>query len=120
MSFELGDSGIEFSLVWDKEIPGMGHYWRIQHEHVLLAIPGRPGIARVHNLPSVIRERHRGKHSVKPAVLYEHIEAMYPEATKIELFARSRRLGWDAWRNELSNERGDEHGQDSDLSRLPR
>jgi N6-adenosine-specific RNA methylase IME4 len=88
------------SAVWDKEIFGMGHYWRIQHEFVLLAVRGKPGTSRVHNLRSVIRSR-RAAHSVKPTELYNQIEAMYPRAKKIELFARSRRTGWSSWGNEL-------------------
>lgn len=90
------------SIVWDKQISGMGHYVRIRHEFLLLGIRGKPGIAAVHNLPSIICER-RTKHSVKPAAAYEHIEKMYPNATKIELFARKQRDGWDCWRNEVSN-----------------
>ena len=83
------------SLIWDKEIFGMGHYWRVQHEILLLATRGQPGIAAVHNLPSIIRSR-RAAHSVKPVEAYEHIEKMYPEARRVELFARQPREGWDA------------------------
>jgi N6-adenosine-specific RNA methylase IME4 len=32
-----------------------------------------------------------------PAVVHELIEAMFPSAAKIELFARRRRSGFDAW-----------------------
>jgi N6-adenosine-specific RNA methylase IME4 len=88
------------SCVWDKERIGMGHYWRIRHELVLLATRGRPGTARDRSIPSVIRQR-RAAHSVKPDVVYEHIERMYPDAKKIELFARRRRRGWAAWGDEL-------------------
>lgn len=88
------------SIVWDKLIAGMGHYARIQHEFLLLATRGKPGIAAVHNLTSIIREK-RTKHSVKPIAAYEMIGRMYPSAAKIELFARNRREGWDAWGNEL-------------------
>jgi len=42
----------------------------------------------------------RGRHSQKPAVLYELIERMYPQASKLELFARTARPGWDAWGKE--------------------
>ena len=43
----------------------------------------------------------RREHSRKPEQVYERIEALYPHATKIELFARHRRMGWDAWGDEL-------------------
>jgi N6-adenosine-specific RNA methylase IME4 len=40
------------------------------------------------------------EHSTKPAEVHERIEALYPTARKIELFARRPRPGWDAWGNE--------------------
>lgn len=89
------------SCVWDKEIYGMGHYWRIQHEMILLATRGKPGTSAVHNLPSIIRSRRGKQHSAKPVQLYDHIEAMYPKVPKLELFAREQRAGWDAWGDEL-------------------
>ena len=89
------------NIVWDKVIFGMGHYARIQHEHLLIGIKSRPGTAAVHNLSSVIRER-RGKHSVKPDAAYEIIERMYPAVPKIELFARNGRDGWVSWGNQVT------------------
>jgi N6-adenosine-specific RNA methylase IME4 len=77
----------------------MGHYARIQHEHLLLGTTGKPGISADHRISSVIRER-CGKHSVKPAKGYHRIERMYPALSKIELFARSCRPGWTSWGND--------------------
>jgi hypothetical protein len=37
----------------------------------------------------------------KPECFYELLERMYPEATKLELFARRSRPGWSAWENEV-------------------
>ena len=59
-----------------------------------------------------IDEKQRGKfttliqekstiHSKKPIKAYEMIEALYPNKTKIELFARNRRDGWESWGNEV-------------------
>ena len=39
----------------------------------------------------------RGRHSEKPAEVRTRIELLYPDSTKIELFARERVYGWDAW-----------------------
>lgn len=36
-------------------------------------------------------------HSTKPVDVHERIEALYPDARRIEYFARARRPGWDAW-----------------------
>lgn len=43
----------------------------------------------------------RGEHSEKPEEIYQRIERMYPNASKLELFARKRRPGWDAVGNQL-------------------
>ncbi|MBF0345145.1 MAG: hypothetical protein HQL06_13065 [Nitrospirae bacterium] len=49
-------------------------------------------------------EASRAEHSKKPNVFYEVIERMYPEFSKIELFARRMRQCWDPWGNEVLNE----------------
>lgn len=41
------------------------------------------------------------KHSKKPIISYQIIEALYPESDKLELFARDKRVGWDVWGNEV-------------------
>jgi N6-adenosine-specific RNA methylase IME4 len=83
---------------WDKERMGMGYYTRLQHEFILFAqwkkkpysVPAPASRPR-----SGIKGGYRG-HSVKPVESYERLERMWPHARKIELFARSRRDGWDA------------------------
>jgi N6-adenosine-specific RNA methylase IME4 len=91
-------------LVWDKEIIGTGYWVRGQHEHLLIAVKGKPPMAPFTAVPaSVIRARRR-EHSRKPDESYEIIERMYPELPKIELFARNTRPGWDCWGNEVPRE----------------
>jgi len=89
--------------VWDKELIGMGYYFRQQHELLLVAARGALPVPEPSARPSsVIRER-RGPHSEKPAIVYELLEAMYPTFTaidRIELFSRTARLGWATWSNE--------------------
>lgn len=46
-------------------------------------------------------EAERGRHSCKPDEVAERIEEMFPEAMKIELFARRNRAGWRCVGNEL-------------------
>ena len=101
--------GFEYksNLVWDKEIIGMGHWVRGQHEHLLVASKGSPPLPPTESVPaSVFRERRR-EHSRKPEASYRIIEAMYPALRKIELFARSTREGWAAWGNEVATEPDD-------------
>jgi len=41
-------------------------------------------------------------HSAKPKEVYHRIESMYPQAKKLEMFARGKpRLGWDAFGDEV-------------------
>jgi hypothetical protein len=46
----------------------------------------------------------RCEHSRKPDEAYEIIERMYPGLPRIELFARGRRPGWDAWGNQANTD----------------
>ncbi|MGU2418772.1 MT-A70 family methyltransferase [Ralstonia mannitolilytica] len=90
--------------IWNKVHPGMGSYFRIQHEHLMIAtrgnVPEVPGTVR---FASVFEEKRR-EHSRKPDFAYEMIEAMYPELNKIELFCRGEpRTGWAGWGNECGN-----------------
>lgn len=41
------------------------------------------------------------EHSRKPNEAHERINAMYPTATKLEMFARRPYEGWDTWGNEI-------------------
>lgn len=43
----------------------------------------------------------KGEHSSKPCNVQDAIDKMYPGTSKIELFARALRPGWDSWGNEL-------------------
>lgn len=40
------------------------------------------------------------EHSRKPDELYDRIESMYPNARKLEMYARQSRYGWDVWGNQ--------------------
>lgn len=97
---ELIDAwGFEFktSAVWDKEIAGMGSWYRQQHELLLVATRGdMPPPAPPVRPRSVIRDP-RAQHSSKPGVARQQIETMYPDVPRIELFARGLVPGWDVW-----------------------
>jgi len=41
------------------------------------------------------------KHSKKPDYAYIMLESMFPSASKLELFARNTRDGWDCWGDEV-------------------
>ena len=83
---------------------GTGHWAIIEHEHVLICPRGDvPTPSTAARFPSVFSAP-VGKHSEKPVEVHRRIEAMYPDATKIELFCRSPRKGWSAWGNQSGAE----------------
>ena len=52
------------------------------------------------NFPILIRVP-ATRHSEKPGAFYEAIEAAFPNYSKLELFARNPRDGWDSWGNDV-------------------
>lgn len=89
--------------VWDKEVLGMGYWWRGQHELLLVGTrgsfsPPQPSLRR----GSVFRIR-RTKHSRKPPEIRDAIDRWYPEARKLELFCRDPTPGWFVWGNEVED-----------------
>ena len=56
-------------------------------------IPQPRGARNVRQLVQTKRTRH----SEKPEAVRERIEQMFPNQTKIELFARKQTRGWDTW-----------------------
>jgi N6-adenosine-specific RNA methylase IME4 len=88
------------SAVWVKDRAGTGYWFRNRHELLLVGTRGNiPAPAMGTQRDSVI-EAPTGRHSEKPAAFYELIESYYPTLPKIELNARTARLGWDRWGNE--------------------
>ena len=82
------------SLFW-----GLGYWTRANVEFCLLATRGHPvrHSAKVHQvLLSPVEE-----HSKKPDVIRERIVELMGDLPRVELFARQRVPGWDAWGNEV-------------------
>jgi N6-adenosine-specific RNA methylase IME4 len=88
-------------MVWVKDKIGMGYYARQQHELLLIGARGQLGLPSTDARPPSVILADRTNHSAKPAAVYGLIEAMYPQATKAELFARETREGWDSWGNQV-------------------
>ena len=83
--------------VWDKGEPGTGYWFINYHEILLVGTRGNiPAPAPGTQWPSLIKAP-VGEPSEKPEIFYELIEAYFPNLPKIELNARRRRAGWDAW-----------------------
>jgi N6-adenosine-specific RNA methylase IME4 len=92
------------NLVWAKTRFGLGRYFRGQHEICLFATKGRGFTAKTNanNISSLVGKRliSPTQHSRKPLEMYELIENR-SRGPYLEMFARSRRPGWDTWGNEV-------------------
>jgi len=78
---------------------GLGRWTRANAELCLLATKGNPKriSAGVHSIIDTPIE----KHSKKPEITKEKIIQLVGNLPKIELFARQKTNGWDAWGNEV-------------------
>jgi N6-adenosine-specific RNA methylase IME4 len=81
-------------LTWDKVNLGVGDYLRNVTEHCILAVRGRP-LLDLRAQTTLITEKRR-EHSRKPEVFYALVESLCP-GSKLEMFAREVRPGWQAW-----------------------
>lgn len=88
------------SMVWVKDRIGMGYYARQQHELLLIATKGTPPTPAPSDRPPSVVTAPRLEHSAKPNEFRKLIEQMYPTLPRIELFARERDEGWQAWGNQ--------------------
>lgn len=91
-------------MIWNK-VTGIPAAFTIRygHEYLLYMYKGKLlQVAKEERgkIHSVFTEKVE-KHSKKPKIAYEIIERLYPNAYKLELFAREKRVGWDSWGNEV-------------------
>jgi N6-adenosine-specific RNA methylase IME4 len=84
-------------LTWVKNRIGLGRWLRGQTEHCLLAVRGKPAV-RLTNQPTVLMAPVR-EHSRKPDEFYALVDELCI-GSKVELFARETRPGWDGWGHE--------------------
>lgn len=90
--------GFEYkaSFVWDKIKHNMGHYNSVRHEFLLICARGscQPDAKQLFDSVQSIE---RGEHSAKPVEFYDIIETLYTYGKRLEMYARQRRPGWDAY-----------------------
>lgn len=98
---------ITIAFVWEKvstkgkTIHNLGAWTMKNYEMCLLATRGRMlQYKRVNNIPQKTIAV-RTKHSRKPAEVRGNIERLFGCVSRIELFARERYVGWDAWGDEV-------------------
>jgi len=100
--------GFEYktNLIWYKirkdggpDRRGVGFYFRNVTEMLLFGVKGsmrtlKPG----RTMPNIVSSRKR-EHSRKPDEFYDVIEKCSP-GPRLEMFARTKKEGWDVWGNE--------------------
>lgn len=85
-------------FVWVKPEMGIGNYWRVSHEFMLLGVRGScPFLDRAQKS---WLQAGRTEHSAKPEGVRAIIEKVSP-APRLELFARQVSPGWVAWGNDI-------------------
>lgn len=114
-------------LTWEKVTKdgtkthlGVGHWLRNSTEHCALAVRGnvKAFSGRTLTNESTILHSPRREHSRKPEQFFELVEKLCPDMTKLEMFARESRDGWDCWGDQadLFNQLGAEIDNDTSLS----
>jgi N6-adenosine-specific RNA methylase IME4 len=99
----LRDWGFTYKshLVWAKDKIGTGYWVRQRHEILLIGTKGEVPAPAMGDQCDSVQEAARGEHSAKPPCFREIIEAMFPSAARLEMFARGGSLaGWDRWGNQ--------------------
>jgi site-specific DNA-methyltransferase (adenine-specific) len=98
---------VTVSFIWEKvSVNGktlctLGAWTLKNYEQCLL---GTRGTMLQYKEINNIRQKvvaQRGKHSEKPEEVRHNIEQLFGDCQRIELFARGRVAGWDAWGNEV-------------------
>ncbi|WP_373529031.1 MT-A70 family methyltransferase [Nostoc sp.] len=112
-------------LTWEKVTKdgtkthlGVGHWLRNSTEHCALAVRGnvKAFSGRTLTNESTILHSPRREHSRKPEQFFELVEKLCPDMTKLEMFARSSRVGWDCWGDEALKFDQPVEGRDGDTS----
>ncbi len=103
---ELLGYKIHARMIWNK-VTGIPAAFTVRfgHEYLLYCYHGKmlpvakEARGKIH---TVFTEKVK-KHSKKPEISYEIINQLFPDAKKLELFARQQRDGWDVWGNEVES-----------------
>ena len=86
---------------------GIGYYSKSNSEPCLLATRGTPmkpitnGISQILEAPGSLLVSPREEHSKKPDLARQKIVELFGDVPRLEMFARDRSPGWDAWGNEI-------------------
>lgn len=91
-------------MIWEK-VTGIPAAFTVRyaHEYLLYMYKGKliPVAKEERGKISTVFTEKVKRHSQKPEIAYQIIERLYPNTTKLEMYARNTREGWDSWGNEL-------------------
>lgn len=83
---------------------GMGHLFRQTHEVCLIGINNSKIYKSLQNKSQrSVSFAYNVRHSQKPENLQNSLEKMFPDANRLEIFARKNKEGWTCLGNELCN-----------------
>lgn len=98
----LGFSWIKTNKKNSKPFFGIGYYTKSNCEVCLIAVKGKP--IKVSNSISSVVISAREEHSKKPDEIRNKIVQLCGDIPRVELFARQKNNGWDAWGNEVQSD----------------
>ena len=98
----LGFSWIKLNPKNGKPFFGVGYYAKSNAEVCLMGIKGK--MKPISNKVSSCVISPRREHSRKPDEVRERIVQLFGDLPRIELFARQKINGWDAWGNEVESD----------------
>jgi N6-adenosine-specific RNA methylase IME4 len=90
------------TLTWIKHVGMTPYSFMFSTEHVLFGRIGRAAPLREMGIRLEFYARATG-HSRKPEAFFQLIERVSDEP-RLEMFARTKRAGWDAWGNEVDSD----------------
>lgn len=92
--------GFEYKscFVWVKPQMGIGNYWRVSHEFMLLGVRG--GLRFADKGQKSWLEHNRGKHSQKPHIIRNTIQKVSP-GPYLEMYGRHIVDGWTVYGNQI-------------------
>lgn len=101
---------ITVAFVWEKltstgkTVANLGAWTMKNYELCLLGTRGK--MLKYKSANNIYQKvtAERTKHSKKPEAVRENIEALFPNLRRVELFARERVDGWDAWGYEVESD----------------
>lgn len=103
MAEELGYK-LHARMIWNK-ITGIPAAFTVRygHEYLLYMYRGKftPVAPEERGKIHTVFEERVKRHSQKPEISYEIISRLYPDAKKLEMYARTERDGFDCWGNEV-------------------